>query len=83
MTQDKQGPAELLGQQALEAQTALLELPVRLALLGLTAQLVWLELLVPRETPEYLAQREQLARTERLVRLGVPAHLARPGLRVL
>lgn len=79
-------PLAMWGQQALAAQTAALDLSARLALLAVTASMVWLDLLVPPdrgETPAQRALREAPARTARLVRRGIPEPLARQGLRVL
>ncbi|WP_232629154.1 hypothetical protein [Methylobacterium sp. Leaf118] len=84
--QDRPDSLEQWGQQALRVQQATLDLWGQWARLGLAVQTVWLDLWV---RPALLAseaskaQQDQQARVDRLVRRGIPAPLARQGLRVL
>lgn len=87
--QDQRERLEQLGQQGRQVQAASLVLVAQTALLVIEAHLVWLDLLV-RPAPlggaalkERLDRQARQARTERLVRRGVPVHLARQGLRAL
>jgi hypothetical protein len=84
--QGQQDSLELWGQQAQRAQTAFLDLLDQSARLGFAAQMVWLDLWVRpalRANEALREQREKQARVDRLVRRGIPAPLARQGLRVL
>lgn len=74
------------GRQALQVQQAALDLWDQWVRLGLAAQMAWLDLWVPpalQASAEFRAWQARQARTERLVRRGVPEPLARRGLRVL
>ncbi len=86
MTQDRPDSLELWGQQALRVQQATLDLWDQWALLGLAAQTAWLDQWVRPAllaSEDFRARQEQQARVDRLVRRGIPAPLARQGLRVL
>ncbi|GAA0262651.1 hypothetical protein LNAOJCKE_5187 [Methylorubrum aminovorans] len=84
--QDSQESAERLGQQALRVQQAALDLWDQWVRLGLAAQMAWLDLWVRpvlQASEAFKAQQDRQARVDRLVRRGIPASLARQGLRVL
>lgn len=86
VTQDRRDSVEIWGQQALRAQQAALDLWDQWVRLGLAAQMAWLDLWVPQAlqaSADFRAWQAQQARTERLIRRGVPEQLAREGLRVL
>jgi hypothetical protein len=80
------GALALLGGQALRVQDAALALADELVLLGLGAQMVWLDLWVQpflQAGAEMRAWQAQQARTARLMRRGIPEPLAREGLHLL
>lgn len=84
--QDSQESVERLGQQALKVQQATLDLWDQWVRLGLAAQMAWLDLWVRpalQASEAFRDQRDRQARVDRLVRRGIPAPLARQGLRVL
>ncbi len=84
--QDQTDSLEQWGQQALRVQQAALDLWDQWALLGLAAQTAWLDLWVRpalQASEAFRDRREQQARVDRLVRRGIPAPLARQGLRAL
>lgn len=84
--QGSQESVERLGQQALRVQQATLDLWDQWVRLGLAAQMAWLDLWVRpalQVSEAFKDQRDQQARVDRLVRRGIPAPLARQGLRVL
>ncbi|WP_331296807.1 hypothetical protein [Methylobacterium hispanicum] len=86
VSQDRRDSLELWGQQALRAQQAAQDLWDQSARLALAAQMVWLDLWVRpalQVQSDFRDLQERQARTARLVRRGVPASLARQGLRVL
>ncbi|MBB3904186.1 hypothetical protein [Methylobacterium brachythecii] len=83
---DHKDSQDLLGQQALRVQSVALDLSDQLVRLALAAQTAWLDLWVLpglRAIEDLQARQAQQARTARLVRRGIPAPLARQGLRVL
>lgn len=84
--QDSQESVERLGQQALRVQQATLDLWDQWVRLGLAAQMAWLDLWVRpalQASEVFREQRDRQARVDRLVRRGIPAPVARQGLRVL
>lgn len=84
--QDRPDSLVIAGQQALRVQSDLLALSGQLVLLGLAAQTAWLDLWARpglQASADLKAQQERQARVDRLVRRGIPAPLARQGLRVL
>ncbi|MDV2987014.1 UNVERIFIED_CONTAM: hypothetical protein Q9R58_22145 [Methylobacteriaceae bacterium AG10] len=84
--QDSQESVELLGQQALRVQQAALDLWDQWVRLGFAAQMAWLDLWVRsalQASEAFRDQQDRQARVDRLVRRGIPAPLARQGLRVL
>lgn len=84
--QDRLESLELWGRQALQVQQVALGLWDQSARLGLAAQMVWLDLWVRpalQASEAFKVQRERQARVDRLVRRGIPAPLARQGLRAL
>ncbi|GLS45152.1 hypothetical protein GCM10007884_31410 [Methylobacterium brachythecii] len=86
MMSDHKDSQDLLGQQALRVQSVALDLSDQLVRLALAAQTAWLDLWVLpglRAIEDLQARQAQQARTARLVRRGIPAPLARQGLRVL
>ncbi|CAO4178891.1 hypothetical protein [Methylorubrum populi] len=86
MQQESQESVERLGQQALKVQQATLDLWDQWVRLGLAAQMAWLDLWVRpalQASEAFRDQRDRQARVDRLVRRGIPAPLARQGLRVL
>ena len=86
MQQDSQESVERLGQQALRVQQAALDLWDQWVRLGFAAQMAWLDLWgrpVLQASEAFRDQQARQARVDRLVRRGIPAPLARQGLRVL
>lgn len=86
MQQDSQESVELLGQQVLRVQQAALDLWDQWVRLGFAAQMAWLDLWVRpalQASEAFREQQDRQARVDRLVRRGIPAPLARQGLRVL
>lgn len=81
--EDLQGQLAQQGLRVLQAQQVL---AVETARLALAAQMVWWDLWVRpalQASAESKVSQDRQARTARLVRRGIPAQLARQGLRVV